>query len=174
MAESQGGPQDDNDCPLEIERKWLVKGFPDLPVDTESHVEQCYIAFEPNTVRLRLLRRGDGGEHYTLTVKSAGTLVRSEAEVEISPEQYETLRKLCAAPPATKRYRTYTLPGGERLEVSLVDEGEAGAFYYAEVEFGSAEAAAAFVPPAFLGREVTEEPGWTMADHCRRKGGLPE
>ena len=39
--------------------------------------------------------------------------------------------------------------------------------------FGSVEAACAFVPPPFLGREVTEEPGHTMAEYCKRKAGRP-
>lgn len=158
------------ECPREIERKWLVEGFPDLPVDTESDVEQCYIAFEPNTVRLRCVRGKNRDDAYALTVKGNGTLVRAEAEVEITAGQYRILRQLFAAPPATKLHRTYRLPGGEKLEVSLVDEGEEGSFYYAEVEFKSTGEADAFVPPAFLGREVTEEPGWTMAAYCRRKG----
>lgn len=33
------------------------------------------------------------------------------------------------------------------------------AFFYAEVEFDTLEQARAFVPPACLGRDVTEEPG---------------
>lgn len=153
----------------EIERKWLIGSFPDLPVVCESEMEQGYLTFEPTAVRIRKAVLG-GEATYRLTVKGEGTLVRHEVEVELSAEQYEALRKMLAAPPATKRHRTYDLPGGETLECSLVDEGDEGAFYYAEVEFETVEEARAFKPPAFLGREVTEEAGWIMAAHCRRKG----
>lgn len=155
---------------IEIERKWLMDGFPDLPVEHESEMEQGYLAFEPSAVRIRKAVLGDGEEDYRLTVKGEGTLARVEVEVDLTAEQYASLRELAAAPMATKKHRTYRLPGGEVLECSLVDEGQECSFYYAEVEFDSLEEAKAFKPPALLGREVTEEAGWSMAAHCRRKG----
>lgn len=36
---------------------------------------------------------------------------------------------------------------------------------YAEVEFGSVEEANAFVPPPFLGREMTEVAGFSMSNY---------
>ncbi len=164
-----GGP-----C-IEIERKWLLSCFPEdpgLPEEWRCEMEQGYLAFEPCAVRIRRTRSA-GGESFLLTVKGAGTLVRSEVELPLDAEQYAALKPLLAAPPAIKQLRTYRLPGGELLECNLVDEGEACAFYYAEVEFGNVEAARAFVPPAFLGAEMTEDGGFTMAAHCRRKAGLP-
>ena len=74
-------------------------------------------------------------------------------------------------PMIEKDYRVYALPDGLRLECSLVDEGTPTAFYYAEVEFDSLEAAYAFQPPAFLGREVTEERGYSMGQYWERKRG---
>ena len=44
-----------------------------------------------------------------------------------------------------------------------------GAFFYAEVEFPTVEAARAFTPPAFLGREVTEEAGFSMSDYWKTR-----
>ena len=67
-----------------------------------------------------------------------------------------------------KTYKVYALPDGRRLEVSLVDAGTPLAFYYAEVEFDTLEQARAFVPPACLGRDVTEEPGWSMGAYWEK------
>ena len=70
----------------------------------------------------------------------------------------------------TKAFRAYALPGGETLEVSLVDEGLPTQFFYAEVEFPTVEAARAFTPPqgAGLGREMTEDAGFSMSRYWRR------
>lgn len=153
---------------IEIERKWLIGSFPDLTPLRETEMEQGYLVFEPTSVRIRKAVCGQEAD-YRLTVKGEGTIARAEVEVDLTAAQYTALREFLAAPVATKHHRTYQLPGDETLECNLVDEGQEGEFYYAEVEFESLEEAKAFKPPAFLGREVTEEPGWTMAAHCRRK-----
>ncbi len=154
----------------EIERKWLMEGFPVLIAESESEMEQGYLSFGP-AVRIRKTVCG-GQTAFWLTIKGGGTLQRTEVELPLSEAQYGALCGLLAAPPAHKRLRRYPLEGGLVLECSCVDEGQPGEFYYAEVEFPSVAQAQNFVPPAFLGREVTEEPGYTMADHCRRKAGL--
>lgn len=153
---------------VEIERKWLMDGFPALPALDESRMEQGYLALEPVTVRIRKTEL-QGTVQYMLTIKGKGTLARTEVETSLEPAQYQALVPLLVAPAAAKQLRRYALPGGHVLECSLVDEGEPGAFYYAEVEFESEDAARAFVPPPFLGREVTAEPGHTMAAYCKRK-----
>ena len=149
----------------EIERKWLIDGFPPLPCQRESVVQQAYLSFHP-AVRIR--KNPASSAPYTLTIKSAGTLTRTEVELPLTESQYNALLPIAAAG-ATKRHCCYALPGGLVLECSLVDEGAPTSFYYAEVEFESEAAARAFVPPPYLGREVTEDPGFTMAEYCRRK-----
>ncbi len=155
---------------VEIERKWLLSAFPALPEVARAEMEQGYLSFGEVTVRIR---RSQSGEEvsYRLTCKGPGTLQRTEVELPLQPEQYKALCPLCVAPLAHKQLRCYRLPGGELLECSAVDADEEGGFYYAEVEFPDVKAAKAFQPPPFLGREVTEEPGFTMAAYCRRKAG---
>ncbi len=153
---------------LEIERKWLMEGFPPLPAETESEMEQGYLSFEPSTVRIRKTVQA-GQASFWLTIKGKGTLQRVEVETLLEQGQYEALLGLLVAPPARKRLRTYRLENGETLECSVVDEGEATAFYYAEVEFDTVEQAQKFTPPSFLGREVTEQPGFSMAAYCKSK-----
>ncbi len=157
---------------LEIERKWLMEDYPPLPALCEEEMEQGYLSFSP-AVRIRKSVKGAKTTH-CLTIKGKGTLCRTEVELALSAQQYMALCGLLALPPVCKRLRRYALPGGLELECSWVDEGQPGAFFYAEVEFESLADAQAFIPPPFLGREVTEEPGYTMAAYCRRKAGLLE
>ncbi|MFV0353476.1 MAG: hypothetical protein ACK5JF_14415 [Oscillospiraceae bacterium] len=152
---------------VEIERKWLMKQFPEMSWHSEEHMEQGYISFSP-AVRIRKTVTEEK-TNYMLTIKGKGTLSRTEVETPITQEQYEALVPLLAAPPATKKLRRYQLPQGLELECSLVDEGEASAFYYAEIEFATEQQANAFVAPPWFGREVTEEKGYSMAEYCRYK-----
>ncbi len=155
---------------MEIERKFLIDGFPDLPPLKESVVYQGYLSTEP-VVRIRSSQTGDE-RRYVLCIKGKGTLAREEIELDLDPEPFLRLKDLLTSPMIRKDYQTYALPGGLTLECSLVDAGEPTAFYYAEVEFNSVEEAASFVPPAFLGREVTEEPGWSMGHYWWKKALL--
>ena len=149
---------------MEIERKFLISGFPEgLPLLGEAVLEQGYLCTEP-VVRIRS-KEQDGRTTYRLCFKGEGRLVRQETELDLTAEQFAELQNLLRAPMVRKDFRVYALPGGERLECSLVD----GAFFYAEVEFPTVEAARAFTPPAFLGREVTEEAGFSMSDYWKTR-----
>lgn len=150
---------------MEIERKWLMDGFPDLPPLSEVHMEQGYLAVNGVTVRIRKASAA-GETDYRLTIKGGGGLARTEVELGLSAAQYGALLPLLVVPPVGKLLRTYRLPGGETLECSLVDAGAPTAFYYAEVEFDSVEQAHAFVPPAWVGPEKTEDPEFSMAAYC--------
>ncbi len=149
---------------MEIERKFLISGFPEgLPLLGEAVLEQGYLCTDP-VVRIRS-KEQDGRTTYRLCFKGEGRLVRQETELDLTAEQFAELQNLLRAPMVRKDFRVYALPGGERLECSLVD----GAFFYAEVEFPTVEAARAFTPPAFLGREVTEEAGFSMSDYWKTR-----
>ena len=151
---------------MEIERKFLIGGWPEgLPLLREAAVEQGYLSVKP-AVRIRHAAE-NGTDEYWLTVKGKGTLAREEIELPLSAGQYETMAAMLSKPLIKKQFRVYRL-GEHRLECNLVDEGKPTAFFYAEVEFPTVEAAERFVPPAFLGRDVTEEKGYAMADYWER------
>ena len=119
---------------MEIERKWLIDGFPaGLPLLKEARVRQGYISTAP-VVRIRESVNADGCR-CVLCFKGEGTLAREEVETDISAELFRRLTAFTGQDLVTKDYRVYALPGGERLEVSLVDAGRPTAFFYAEVEF---------------------------------------
>ena len=65
-----------------------------------------------------------------------------------------------------KEQRTYRLPDGHVLECNCVEQGS---YWYAEVEFSSVSEAQAFVPPAFLGEELTGRPGFSMSEYWNQK-----
>lgn len=164
--------------PLEIERKWLVSGWPkdcgaDLPLLKEELMRQGYLTIEP-TVRIREETIVGEKMDYILCFKSRGNgLTRKEIEFPISAEHFEQLQDLIGLPLIPKLRRTYLLPDGHHLEVNAVDEAAPTAFFYAEVEFSSEEEAAQFSPAAvgleeYLCRDVTFTPGMTMGAYWRR------
>ncbi len=148
---------------MEIERKFWLEQFPEqLPLVRRQQVWQGYLYTDPSEVRIRRSREEDTGrEQYRLCIKSSGELVRHEIETELTWEQFEELCLLLepGKPLIHKDYRAYDIGNGLLLECSVVD---GGAFAYAEVEFPSEEAANAWQPPAFLGRETTYERGVRM------------
>lgn len=152
---------------MEIERKFLLDAFPsELTLRSECEMRQIYISVMP-TVRARSKRCGDK-ETYRMTVKSTGELCREEIEISITKKQFEALCKIAEKEPIHKLKRCYDLPDGLILECSLVDAGTKTEFMYAEVEFRSVEDALAFVPPPYLGKEVTYDNSWKMNNYWKR------
>ena len=157
---------------MEIERKWMVGGWPpqelDLPLLYEQYMRQGYISVRP-TVRIREEVMAGGSTQFVLCFKKGAGLVRKEIEMDISEEKFRELEDLIGLPLIPKVRRTYQLPDGCRLEVNHVDEGLPTEFWYAEIEYPTAEIArrwnAGNISPVlakYLNNDVTEEPGQTM------------
>ncbi|MGO9752179.1 MAG: CYTH domain-containing protein [Solirubrobacteraceae bacterium] len=139
---------------MEIERKFLVAS---LPSDLTSHrsyaITQGYIAVGADGAEVRLRR---AGERLLLSAKRGGGLVREEAEVALSDEQFETLWPATAGRRVQKT--RYEIPVSDRLLIELdVYEGALTGLSVAEVEFPDVQAAARFGAPAWFGREVTDD-----------------
>lgn len=142
---------------MEIERKFLIDDFPThLPLLEKAVTQQGYLCTKP-VVRIRKKQVQGKDDTFVLCFKGKGTLARQEVELALDRATYEQLEELVPGEMIEKDYRVYGLPNGLRLECSLVDPGKETSFFYAEVEFETVEQAHAFVPPAFLGRDVTEE-----------------
>ena len=164
---------------MEIERKWLVNGWPEpgmeLPLLYEESMRQGYISVRP-TVRIREEARRGGDTEYILCFKSAGSLAREEIEFPIKKEQFAQLEDLIGLPLIPKTRKTYQLPDGLHLEVNRVDADLPSEFWYAEIEFETEEQAISWAPEepalaAFLSCEVTNEPGQTMGAYWLRTRG---
>ena len=156
---------------LEIERKFLVDGFPtDLELLSEVEIEQGYVTFAPEVRIRKAVDRHSGEEEYYLTIKGEGDLARREMETEISSAFYEETVQFLGVPMVHKDYRSYRF-GSWKLEVALVDAGSDWAFYYAEIEFPTEAEANAFEPSAYFGREITYDENYKMKNFWKRTRG---
>ena len=161
----------------EIERKWLVKGFP-KGVDylISYFIKQTYLIADDNEVRIRTAHPKGPSPYYTispykLTIKGPGTISRKEVEFELSKAQYfEAMRFVEPGRiPIVKNYKKY-LHVDHTIEISQVDFE----WYYAEVEFDTEEEAKAyqFPWPDLIIKEITEDPEYKMKNYWRRKNSL--
>lgn len=152
----------------EIERKWMVTGWPEIPLELEKrqYMRQGYVSVEP-TVRIREEAEDAKAPEYILCLKSPGTLVRREIEFPIEKDYFDQIEEMIGHPLIPKERRTYRLPDGLKLEVNLVDQGMPTMFWYAEVEFADESQAMQWHPAAaglenYLNDEVTGQPGQSM------------
>ena len=157
---------------MEIERKWMVNGWPPeslgLPLLYEQFMRQGYISVRP-TVRIREEAMSGGSTEYVLCFKSGAGLVRKEIEMSIPKDKFLELEDLIGLPMIPKLRRTYALPDGLKLEVNHVDEGLPTEFWYAEIEYTSEEQAKSWDASSFspvladyLNDDVTQQPNQTM------------
>lgn len=136
----------------EIERKFLVDG--PVPEGLSARpILQGYLTADTDSVEIRLRRKGD--DHF-LTLKSDGGLIREEREVAIGAEQFATLWPATEGRRVEKTRHSGTLPDGQEFELDIFS-GHLAPLILVEVEFPSEAVALAFVPPAWFGREVTED-----------------
>ena len=104
---------------MEIERKWMVTGWPEgLPLEEEFTMRQGYISVQP-TVRIREEALTGGSTDYILCFKSAGGLAREEIERSIDKDLFVQLEEKIIGKPLIKKVRrSYRLPDGAVLEVA--------------------------------------------------------
>ncbi len=142
---------------IEIERKFLVERPPaDLHAYPAADVDQGYIAITEKGVEVRI--RSYGGRSF-LTIKSGGAEVRLEEEIEIDERRFRSLWPLTVGRRIRKRRYLISSANGIRIELDVYRDDLSG-LVTAEVEFDSEAAAAAFIAPAWLGREITDELGY--------------
>jgi adenylate cyclase len=154
---------------VEIERKFLLADRPDADrLGAGEPLRQGYLAEEGDTsVRVRIRR-----EAATVTVKAGRGLSRTEVEMPISADQAEALWPHTAGRQITKTRHRVVLDSTAGLVAEVdVYAGDLSGLYTVEVEFPSEVAASEFVPPAWFGRDVTNEHEWTNAALARN--GLP-
>ncbi len=139
---------------MEIERKFLLAELPgNLNAHPSRAIAQGYLAVGTDGSEVRVRR---AGERLLLTAKRGGGLVREEAEVELSAEQFEALWPATAGRRVEKT--RYEIPAADELVIELdVYSGTLSGLQVAEVEFPDTEAAARFAVPSWFGREVTDD-----------------
>lgn len=134
---------------MEIERKFLIQTLPEnLDLYPHKEIEQGYINREP-VVRIR---RSD--DQYILTCKGKGLMVREEFELPLTKEAFEHMKPKTDGIFIEKT--RYLIPYNEKLTIELdIFHGSLAPLVLAEVEFGSVDEAASFIPPAWFGKDVT-------------------
>lgn len=151
----------------EIERKFVVAELPgEAVLGPGSRLRQGYLAEDGGVqVRVRIT------EHSAvLTVKAGRGLVRTEVEATIALDQADALWPHTEGR-RVEKVRHRVAVGHLTADVDVY-EGPLAGLCTAEVEFASPDEAAAFEPPRWFGRDVTEEPGWDNASLARH--GRPE
>ena len=146
----------------EIERKYLVTSdcYKDLAV-AHHHIRQGYISREKTgTVRVRITN-----DKAYLTIKgkpAAGHFARYEWEKEILVKEAEELMKLCQGTIIDKtRWIVPAMEEGLKWEVDEF-HGKHEGLVVAEIELASEEQIV--VLPAFIGKDVTDDPQYYNAN----------
>lgn len=135
----------------EIERKFLVRDLDFLAGHDGVRIAQGYLSTTPDsTVRVRL-----SGNDAWLTIKGRSTgATRLEFEYPVPVGDAQQLLALCQAGRIDKT--RYKVPIGAHVWDVDVFHGDNDGLVVAEVELG--EEQEAFVRPAWLGDEVTDDP----------------
>lgn len=152
----------------EIERKFLVESLPeDLDRYPHEEIRQGYIAIAEDGTEVRLRKKGNG---YFLTVKSGGSKIRPENEIEITEDQFNSLWPTTEGKQLEK-VRYYIPYGNQTIELDIY-RGQLAGLISAEVEFESPEKSDQFSPPEWFGREVTDNQRYKNQNLALR--GLPK
>jgi adenylate cyclase len=151
----------------EIERKLLVEALPDdLDGWDAARLEQGYLAIT-DEVEVRVRRKG--GATAVLTVKSSPALARVEEELPLDGDAFERLWPLTEGRRLVKVRHTREAAPGVLFELDVY-EGALGGLVTLEVEFADEDAAQAWTPPPWAGREVTGDKAYanqSLAVHGR-------
>ena len=134
----------------EIERKFLVrKRPPDLGQFKSQAIRQGYaIISAGEEVRIRSM-----GADFSLAVKKGTGVERMEAQIALTPEQFDKLWPLTEGRRIDKI--RYYIPEGEFTIELDVFKGDLEGLITAEVEFSCRKDCDEFAPPAWLGDEIT-------------------
>lgn len=139
----------------EHERRF-VPNLVELPFDWKQYpyveILQGYLSDAIGT-RIRDEKR-DVFHRYTKTVKTGEGITRWEDEYEISEGEYLILSLDMVS--SLRKSRFYIIQEGIELQLNIF-EGLLQGYAQFEVEFQSNEDAVAFIPPKWLGYEVTHD-----------------
>jgi CYTH domain-containing protein len=147
--------------PVETELKFLVDEIPEeVDLENTPHVvlRQGYVVVSSDGAETRI--RSFDNERFELTVKSAGTVQRTEQTIKLPKDMFEVLWAQTAGMRVEKT--RYKIPHG-KLTIELdIYEGQLTGLMTAEVEFTGRQEdaevkAMTFEPPTWFGRDVTKD-----------------
>jgi CYTH domain-containing protein len=152
---------------MEIERKFIVASLPAGLLDNHQgeKIDQGYLFLEDQT-ELRIRNRAG---RCTMTLKQGSGLERQEQEQDIDSDLFAMLWPLTAGRRVEKT-RYVIDQSGYCLELDLF-RGVLEPLILLEVEFATVSDSREFVPPDFVGREVTRDRAFSNA--ILATSGLP-
>ncbi len=132
----------------EIERKFLIKSLPDLSQSRCISYERYFLSNDPGFEE-RIQKKG---EDYEIERKfKISDLSRKTEKQPISKEGFELLKKSVSRSIIRDSYDISSSP---RITIKIY-HGDHEGLVRAEVEFTSEEEAKSFVPPDWMGEEIT-------------------
>lgn len=147
--------------PIETELKFLVDEIPE-EIDLESMphtvLRQGYVVVCSDGAETRI--RSFDNERFEMTVKSGGTVQRTEQTIKLPKDMFEVLWAQTAGMRVEKT--RYQIPYGKNTIELDVYEGHLSGLVTAEVEFAGRQEdaevkASTFEPPKWFGRDVTKD-----------------
>ncbi|MBQ7534865.1 MAG: CYTH domain-containing protein [Stomatobaculum sp.] len=141
---------------MEIERKFVPEAVPgDLDRFLAVKMVQGYLCTDP-VVRVR-----QENDKYVMTYKGAGLMAHEEYNLPLTEEAFLHLLPKCDGRILQKTRYKMPVEGYPTLTAELdLFSGELEGLVILEVEFPSLEEAVSFVPPAWYGKDVTEDPAY--------------
>jgi len=159
---AEGAPLSVNGLPMEIERKYLLRGCPPAARAVPPiRIEQGWIPGQALKERLRRRTAPDGSVTCWRTVKLGPAEARVEVEETCAPDLFASLWELTRA--ARVRKDRYVVPhGAHTWEIDVFLDRE---LVLAEVELGDVNEAVTLPPwlAPYLERDVTGEPAYFNA-----------
>ena len=151
----------------EIERKFLLGKLPkDLDRSSGKEILQAYLCCEAS--REVRIRKKPGS--FELTVKTGSGVVRSEVNVAISETDFAQLWQLTEGR-RLEKIRYHYMYDGNEYEIDSY-KGTLNPLLVAELEFSDEQQAINFVPPDFLGQEISEHAAYKNSSLAL--AGMPE
>lgn len=140
-------------APFEIERKFLVKKLPKNLKQFQKHeIWQDYLYIKSNQDEARIRQQDN---KYFKTAKIGKGKIRHELESEISKQEFDKLSKQTLNLPIKKT--RYLIPYKNHLLELNLFHGKLKGFKMVEVEFKSLTESNEFLPPDWLGKEITND-----------------
>jgi CYTH domain-containing protein len=153
---------------IERERRWLCGDFPKAEATRILLIRDLYVA--DSSLRLRSMQDAASGET-AWKLSRKGDLSpdrRVITTLYLTKAEYDLMAGFPGRPIHKSRYRLAVHDGTFSVDVF---EGALAGLVMAEAEFADDDVMAAFVPPAFVGREVTDDVRYTGGRLCL--SGIP-
>lgn len=147
--------------PIETELKFLVDEIPeeiDLENVPRTVLRQGYVVVCSDGAETRI--RSFDNERFEMTVKSGGTVQRTEQTIKLPKDMFEVLWAQTTGMRVEKT--RYKIPHGKNTIELDIYEGHLSGLVTAEVEFTGRQEdaevkASTFEPPKWFGRDVTKD-----------------